>query len=270
MDQDQKPNLDMLQEMLRQLRSVFLDDLPDRLDTLDNLLLAIEKRGGASVDEFNELYRIVHSIKGSGGTHGLHILSAICHQFEDSLNAVTGHLAVLSQTFIDNSFDYVSLLRAVVDQARRGNDTFLEIERKLLELHGKAFAVERALLLVDNSRFSANYYTQALKELPVRVVVEDNGYAALLRVLQEPFDILVTSLEVPTLNGKALIGALRLSGSPNRNIQTILLTSNAGLEKQRKRATDANYVVVKNPAAMANLHDAVGDILTLLDKASGT
>lgn len=63
--------------------------------------------------------------------------------------------------------------------------------------------------MADNSRFSANLYTQALKDLPVRVVVEDNGYAALLRVLQEPFDILVTSLEVPTLNGKALIGALR-------------------------------------------------------------
>ncbi|MBU1689979.1 MAG: Hpt domain-containing protein [Gammaproteobacteria bacterium] len=269
MEKDRKPDTDMLQAMLRQLRSVFLDDLPERLDKLDNLLLAIEKRGGASVDEFNELYRILHSIKGSGGTHGLHILSAICHQFEDSLNAVSGHLAELSQAFIDSSFNYVSLLRAVVDQARRGNDTFLEIERKLLELHSKDFAVERALLLVDSSRFSANYYSQALKELPVRVVVEDNGYAALLRVLQEPFDILVTSLEVPTLNGKALIGALRLSASPNRDIKTILLTSNAELGKQKMRATDANYVVVKNPEAMANLHDAVSSILEILDNASG-
>lgn len=267
MENNQKSNTDMLQEMLRQLRSLFLEDLPERLDILDNLLLAIENRGGASIDEFNELYRIVHSIKGSGGTHGLHILTTICHQFEDRLNAMAEHLAEWSQAVIDNCFDYVSLLRTVVDQARRGQDTFLEVERKLLELHSKAFAVERTLLLVDNSRFSANYYTQALKDLPVRVVVEDNGYAALLRVLQEPFDILVTSLEVPILNGKALIGALRLSGSPNRKINSILLTSNAELEKQKQRVADADYVVVKNPAAMTNLRDTVSNILTILDKA---
>lgn len=269
MDKDQKPNLGHLQEMLRQLRNAFLDDLPERLDILDNLLLDMEKQGGASVDEFNELYRIVHSIKGSGGTHGLHILTAICHQLEDRLSSAIGHLAELPPSFIEGCLEYVSLLRAVVDQAGRGNDTFPEVERRLLEIHGATRTVERALLLVDSSRFSANLYTQALKDLPVRVIVEDNGYAALLRVLQEPFDILVTSLEAPTLNGKALIGALRLSSSPNRKIHTILLTSNAEMEKHKGRAVDADYVIVKNPAAIDNILNAVSKILSILDTASG-
>lgn len=70
MKKEQKTDIDMLQEMRRQLRSAYLDELPERLDTIDNLLLVFEKRGGASVDEFNELYRIVHSIKGSGGPMG--------------------------------------------------------------------------------------------------------------------------------------------------------------------------------------------------------
>ena len=66
--------VDMMQKMLRQLRATFLDELPERLDRLDNLLLDIEKLGAATGEEFNELYRGVHSIKGSGGTHGLHII----------------------------------------------------------------------------------------------------------------------------------------------------------------------------------------------------
>lgn len=63
-------------------------------------------------------------------------------QFEDRLNSVAGHLAQWPQALIDGSFDYVGLLRDVVDQARCGNDTFPGAERKLLEFHGKAFAVE--------------------------------------------------------------------------------------------------------------------------------
>lgn len=254
-------NVDKLQLMLRQLRDAFLDELPERLDSLDNLLLAMEKQGAATNEGFNELYRNIHSIKGSGGTHGIHIISTICHQFEDRLNSVADHLSELSQEFFDRAFDYIGLIRSAVDQARRGADSFPEIEKTLLELHGKTFAVERSVLLVEGSRLSSKIYLQALAGLPVHTVTMGNGYDALLRALNEPFDILITSLEVPVLNGRALIGALRLSSSPNRHIKTILLTSNQELEKHGKRDTDADHVIMKNPALAERLHAAVGKII---------
>lgn len=261
-------NTEMLQKMLRQMRNVFLEEMAERLDPLDNLLLAMEKQGKASDEDFNDLYRGIHSIKGSGGTYGIHIISTICHQFEDQLNSVADHLSALPQAFFDHAFNYVELIRATADQARKGADSFPEIEKTLLELHDKTFAVERAILVVEGSRLSSKMYLQALTGLPVHTVTMENGYDALLRAMNEPFDILITSLEVPVLNGRALIGALRLSSSPNRNISTILLTSNTELEKQKKRASDANYVIVKNPAAMAHLHDTVSSILTILENAS--
>ena len=76
-------NSDTFQQMLLQLRKTFLEDMPEKLDRLESLLLEIEKNGDGG-EVFNELYRIVHSLKGSGGTHGLHIITTICHQLEDS------------------------------------------------------------------------------------------------------------------------------------------------------------------------------------------
>ena len=54
-------------------------------------------------------------------------------------------------------------------------------------------------------------------------------------------------------NGVALIGALKLSASKNRNIKTILITSNKNLAKSQNRATDADYTVIKDAKLAQNL-----------------
>lgn len=266
--QNKSANTDLMRMMLRQLRDAFLEELPERLDKLDNSLLAMEKKGVATAEEFNELYRSVHSIKGSGGTHGLHIISSICHQFEDRLNSINSNSANLTKEFISSSLAYTGLLRMAADEARQGREAFPEIEQKLLELHHTVSATKYSLLMVESSRSSVHIYAQALSKLPLHLVVADNGYTALLRVLSEPFNILVTSQEIPVLNGTALIGALRLSNSLNRGIQSVLLTSNAAGNKKLNRLIDANYVIKKDIASADRLHDTLRIVIATLDKAS--
>lgn len=258
----------MLQKMLRQLRTAFLDELPERLDMLDNLLLGMEKQGAATEEEFNELYRGVHSIKGSGGTHGLHIISTICHQFEDSLKVVSDNLAKLPQGFIDNALTYTGLLRMVVGEAQNGSEAFLEVEKRLLELHNKGAAVKYSILMVEASHLSSKIFTQALADLPVNIVVVEDGHFALLRALNEHFNILITSQEVPMLSGRAIVGALRLSDSPNRNIKTILITASSEAKHKVNRAIDASYIIVKDRSCVQNLHDTVAKIIAELNKGA--
>ncbi|MDP2154747.1 MAG: hypothetical protein Q8J61_02000 [Sulfuricella sp.] len=235
--------------------------MPERLDILDNLLLAIEKQGGATPENFNELYRGVTQHQGKRR----HPRAA--HHF-DHRPPIRGSAEFRGQPYFD-PVPGIHRQRLRLHQpapgrggagARRAGG-FPEIEKKLLDLHGKAFAVERSVLLVEGSRLSSKIYMQALSGLPVHTVTMQNGYDALLRALNEPFDILISSLEVTVLNGRALIGALRLSSSPSRHIKTILPTSNPELEKHGRRGADANYVIMKNPALAANLHATVGKII---------
>ncbi|VAW94061.1 hypothetical protein MNBD_GAMMA20-1362, partial [hydrothermal vent metagenome] len=74
---------DKTQQILRQLRDNFLEELPERCDAIEDSILSLGN--GADDEHFQRLYREVHSLKGSAGTHGIPAISTICHQLEDSL-----------------------------------------------------------------------------------------------------------------------------------------------------------------------------------------
>jgi len=244
-------NVDAVQLMLLQMRNTFLEDVPERLDRLEQLLMQMEE-GGVDVDSFNEFYRITHSLKGSGGTFGLQIITTVCHRLEDLLNT-TGGGNNFTPRLIAISLDYIDLLRLTLEQIKSGSSTFPIVEERLSELHDQLANKQFTVLLVDNSKLLTQMYLQALVELPVRTVVMTDGYSALMRVLTEPFDLLVTTNEVPLLNGVALIGALKLSDSNNRNIKTILITSNNNLTAHLNRGVDTDYVILKDARLAINL-----------------
>jgi len=261
---------DKFQAMLRQLRATFIDGMPARLEKLDSLLLAMEKQHAIGEEDFHEICRIVHTIKGTGGAYGLHILTTICHQFEDLLQSVAGNLSDLPQQFIDHSFAYNDLLKAVIDQARNGSEIFPEIERAMLGIHEQYADAKYSVLLVENSKLNTQIYQQALKDLRVRVEVVPNGYDALFRALNEPFSILITSGEAPVLNGVALIAAVRLSSLKSRKIRTILLTSSSDQVNKTHREVDADYVILKDKSCAEKLLAVVSKIITELDEKSKT
>lgn len=253
-------NSDTFQQMLLQLRNTFLDEMPEKLDRLDQLLVTMEKNG-VDGESFNEFYRIIHSLKGSGGTFGLHIITTICHQLEDLLNTTDGG-AKYTSPLVSISLNYVDLLREAMEQIHAGSTNFPQIEEQLSKLRKQLSPKKFTVLLVDNSKLSTNIYQQILSELPVQVVVMNDGVFALMRALTEPFDLIVTTNEIPMLSGVALIGALKLSDSKSRSTKTILITSNKELIATRNRITDADYTVIKDAKLAQNLADAVSRALS--------
>ena len=252
---------DAFQKMLLQLRNSFLEELPEKFDRLENLLLEMEKNGDDG-ESFNEFYRIVHSLKGSGGTHGLQIITTICHQLEDLLNTTEGG-AKYTPALISISLKYVDLLRLATVQIQTGNESFSQIEKQLDKLRKLLSPKQFTVLLVDDSKLSTNIYLQILSGLPVQAVVMNDGLFALMRALTEPFDLIITTNEIPVLSGIALIGALKLSDSKSRNTKTILITSNKNLAAIRNRATDADYTVIKDAKLAQNLADAARKALSV-------
>lgn len=250
------------QKMLLQLRNTFLEDMPEKFDRLESLLLEMEKEGSSS-ETFNEAYRIVHSLKGSGGTYGLHIITTICHQLEDLLSITDGGTK-FTPKHIALSLSYVDLLRTAYKHIQACYDSFPLIENRLAELRQKLAPKHFPVLLVDDSKLSTNICLQTLSELPVHITVVHDGLQALTRALTEPFDLVITTNEIPRLNGVALVGALRLSDAKKHHIKTILLTSNKEIASARKRSIDADYTILKDGKLMQNLSDAVKNALAIV------
>lgn len=211
-----------VQSMLAALRADFLDAVPERCDQLEALILAIEKNWDQ--DKFEALFRHVHSLKGSGGTHGLGIISAICHHLENLLTEIQPSHQLTRASAV-RALACADLLRQAEAEARQAKPSFTAIETELDRLRQQSLASRKAGLIAESSAAMSHFYQQVLSPLPVQLRIADNGLTALEHLLREPFDFVIVGRELRELNGVALISALRASQTRNQSIRAFLVTS---------------------------------------------
>jgi CheY-like chemotaxis protein len=214
---------DAFQYLLQGMRSSFLDDLQERCDQCDNLLLALEK----TPDDralLDELYRLVHNLKGSGGMNGLTVITRICHPLENCLTKMKKPGG--SPSALEQAFKFIDLLRRVEQPGRAENPDYSVIEAELEALRRTIQQSGKVCLLADTSSMMMTVYKNALTKHGIRYTPTGNGMEALTTLLAEPFDLIITGRELPELNGLALIAALRASACPNQNTPVILVSSN--------------------------------------------
>lgn len=251
----------MIQDMLQAFRRSFLAELPERLDKLEQQLFALEGRKEDAREVFNDLYRGIHSIKGSGGTFGLHIITSICHEMEDFLNLSPLEAPRFDRAFVDNGLLYIDLMRSVCHQASTGDMTFPDIEGRLAALHDAIFARRFTALVVVNSKLTRSMCHEILQASSIHWVDESDGLAALHRLLTQPFDLLVVSSELPLLKGEAVISSLRLSQVGNKRTTSILISASPVVAARCKRDIDPDYVLARDAQLLPKLTQTVQRVI---------
>lgn len=205
--------------LLAQLRDQFLDGLDERLDHLEQGLLRLAD-GDDWKERFDAVYREAHSIKGLGGTHGLHLLSAVAHALENQLETLAPPLPAAR---LDHLLAHLDLMRDCARQARDGGD-----ESPLRAALARLQADRPQALLLEPSQALAGMLTRILTDHGFQVSRHEDGLEALKALLFRPYRLLVCAGHATTLGGLAVIAALRAQDGPNRRIQALLLTSDAG------------------------------------------
>ncbi len=250
-----------VQALLRHLRASYVSELGEKLDQLEADLLALED-AARFAQGFESSYRRVHSLKGSAGTYGIPIISKICHQLEEYLNASGATPDQISRQVLEQFLAHVELMRQARELVTRGAEHFQDIEDQLDRLRGTLLRDRYSLMMVETSRVNVKLCCEILRGFPLHVTVLDNGVHALERLLQERYHILITGQDVKMLNGLALVAAVRLSNRNNQNIKAILLSS----QKQRlfRRDTDPDYMIPRDARFPENLSTAVQTCLAQL------
>jgi chemotaxis protein histidine kinase CheA len=244
------------QYLLLQMRNEYLQQLPERCDLLDSLILTLEKMPDDR-DAFNELFRGVHSLKGSGGTLGVGVVTTICHQFETLLSE-TDARRDFGENFATRALAYVDLLRRIVALAQQENQNYAPIESELEKLRLATLQNRKTGLIAESSSTMAGFYQHALQGLPLQLVVESNGLAALGRLLHESFDFVITGREIDGLSGVALMSALRANHARNKDVAAILVTSR---NEKIPESAEFNAVITRDQHLAANLLAAVQKLL---------
>jgi two-component system chemotaxis response regulator CheY len=86
-------------------------------------------------------------------------------------------------------------------------------------------------------------FGKALRDLGYAVVTERDGQSGLDRALAGSFDLVITDHLVPSMNGKAIIEALR-SDERTKGLPIFLLT--ASLEEEEIKALEASGAVERS------------------------
>lgn len=237
-------------QLLDQLRNSYLEALPGKLEDIELLILSLENHN-SSHENFAQLFRAVHSLKGSGGTFGAHVISAICHQFEDQLSNLSQSGIPIQSKVIDRLLAYLDLLQKACVNYQQNKHDFTSIEQALAALKSADNPHMVSVLLIEPSATYQQLLVEALADMPVRLSWVKDGANALERLLNEKFDILITANETATYNGYAVIAANKLNKGINRNISTILLTSND--QAQKKYPYPPDVIIPRDSKLTTNL-----------------
>jgi chemotaxis protein histidine kinase CheA len=244
--------MEHVKAMLAALRVNYLNDLLGHVDEIEGAVLDLD-RIGFDAEIVQELFRRVHSLKGSAGTYGLNVVSDVCHPFEDLISDFLEQKQLTKQLFIDFSLRYIDLLHRVCNAYSNNEEPEHEIQPLLHQLRVEASNKTHSVLVVENSDVVVGMLRESLLNFGYRIEVVHDGYVALGRLLAEPFDLLVTALETKRLNGIATISALQKSQSRMNKTMTILLSSTELNPAQHQ----ADFTLVKNAKLKANFLEAI-------------
>lgn len=206
--------------LLAEMQADFIDELPHRCDSLEASVMALEQGAPGA---FDELYRQIHSLKGSGGMFGIPIITIICHQFESFISAANKRL---DKKAASTALAYVDLLRGTIAVKGRDAKAVAAVEAALEKMRLASLSGKASVLVVEPSDTVRLLYQGAMDGQAMQLVLMERGLAALERMLHEPFDLLVISRELPDLNAVAVVAALRESRCRNSKLPVILVSSN--------------------------------------------
>ncbi len=241
-----------MESLLRALRDDYLADLPTRLHEMENEVLALE-----DVNKYEEyyqtLFRNVHSIKGSAGTHGLFILTKICHRLEDHLTSKK-NVDVITHSEASNLLNYIDLLELAREQIINGKEVFTKIESELDALAVVAFKDVIKVIIIGQSASTIDLITKLLINYSVQIVTASNGLQSLDKLMNDKFDLMFVGMELPVLNGIAVIAATRMSKSINATIPIVLFTSTVRIDVEPMLSVD--YIIQRDSNMMMNVDEA--------------
>ncbi|HEY4788901.1 MAG TPA: Hpt domain-containing protein, partial [Bacteroidales bacterium] len=111
------------------LKQKFIDEAGVLLTSLDNLLIELEK--GNNDQSVNEVFRIIHTIKGTSGMFGFEKVVEITHETESLYDLVRSGKLNLTSELVEFSFSIADHIRALISDEEFVNEDNIKRHQQL-------------------------------------------------------------------------------------------------------------------------------------------
>lgn len=245
-------SLDFDQAFAR-LSADFVDSTKDRLDEIDNAIEAIYSGIGDHSELFYELRRHLHSVKGSAGSYGFHLVSIIAHRAEDYIESSV-HLD--KPQWLDVQI-FIDQMRTILDtEADPGADQYNLFLAGLPTTAQQGFTDQNArqvtVILVMPSGVQRTLVSSELTSCGFDVSYADHPIRALELMLAIKPDAALSNMELPVVSGVELAHMLSVTAAGS-DIPFALMTSHQDLDAVRAKLPPNVGIVSKNKSFLENL-----------------
>ncbi len=122
---------------ISQYREMFLEEAEELFESADNVLLEAEKNGTLTDDEMGQLFRDVHTLKGSGASVELALFAEFTHTVENMMDKLRNHEIEFIPEMAGTLIDGLDVMKEIL-QLEAGEelerDQFEEMTSELLEI----------------------------------------------------------------------------------------------------------------------------------------
>jgi two-component system, chemotaxis family, sensor kinase CheA len=207
--------------------AAFLDECVERTDALATRLLVLEERG-SDPELVNELFRDLHTLKGSSAFAGLKKMNRVAHLAEDLIGELRDGKRTCDRQLIDLLLETLDVLKKILDRARSGAPIDIDVRDLLARLADPALAPRRAAVPEASSAEGGSMPDRAAAP----AAVPQAGAQATLRIDFEKVDLLLNLVgEIVLARGKLTAAA---------ELQAGLLREVAQLRKKFSNAVGAS------------------------------
>lgn len=217
------------------LRSDYLQEAKDLLADTESCFLLLEKDNG-NRELIDRIFRMIHTVKGSGSIVGFESFTRFAHQFENLLSLIRAGTLAIDSSIMDLMFEANDQLKEWLRELEQDYTFELDTTATVARLSvytagnlaktptqaGPAFGFfddepvqapadgnQPSVLLVDDEAEILDLYEGYLELMPVRILRAQDGDEAVAILDQTLPDVIVLDLKMPNMNGIELLSHVR-------------------------------------------------------------
>jgi two-component system chemotaxis sensor kinase CheA len=114
---------------------MFIEEAGELFESADNVLLVAEKNGSLTDDEMGQLFRDVHTLKGSGASVELTFFAEFTHDVENLMDKLRNHKIEFVPEMAGTLMDGLDVMKEILQMENDGQmdrDTFEQMSHELL------------------------------------------------------------------------------------------------------------------------------------------
>ncbi|MDD3056138.1 MAG: chemotaxis protein CheA [Aliarcobacter sp.] len=163
-------------------REMFLEEAEELFESADNVLLVAENNGSLTDEEMGQLFRDVHTLKGSGASVELALFAEFTHDVENLMDKLRNHKIEFIPEMAETLIDGLDVMKELLDLEVANNldrETFTKMTTSLLEelrAYSNGTAVKNAETKVEVVKTIETPKVEVKKEVPVVFDSDNFGF----------------------------------------------------------------------------------------------